>query len=92
MERPLYWLLGIAMISAVWWFAGHPGWETREQESQRIQATQEAATPKLYRWKDGNGVTQITDTPPKGRKYTVVSIREDQNIIESEAPEPEPSE
>ena len=91
MPRAFYWLAGIGVVVAAWWFAGHPGWETREQKHQREQVMQEAAKPKLYRWKDENGVTQITQTPPKGRKYKVVEIREDQNIIESESPAPEPS-
>lgn len=90
MSRGLAWLLGIAMVAAVWWFAGHPGFEPREQKLQRQQISGEAATPKLYRWTDENGVTQITQTPPKGRKYKVIKIREDQNIIESSAPAPEP--
>jgi hypothetical protein len=25
--------------------------------------------PVLYRWRDANGVLQITEEPPKGRKY-----------------------
>lgn len=90
MPRGYAWLLVIAMVAAVWWFAGHPGYETREQKFQRQQAAGEAATPKLYRWTDEKGVTQITQTPPKGRKYKVIEIREDQNIIESAAPAPEP--
>ncbi len=93
MERGVGWLLGTAVVAATWWFAGHPGWETREQKFQREQIAKEAKeAPKLYRWKDDNGVTQITQNPPKGRKYKVIQIREDQNIIESEAPAPEPSE
>lgn len=90
MSRGLAWLLGIAMVAAVWWFAGHPGFETREQKFQRQQLTQPSGTPKLYRWKDDKGVTQITQAPPKGRKYKVIQMREDQNIIESAAPAPEP--
>ncbi len=90
MSRGIAWLLGITMVLAVWWFAGHPGYETREQKFQQRQASEEATTPKLYRWKDDKGVTQITQAPPKGRKYRVVEIREDQNIIESGAPAPEP--
>lgn len=91
MQRPLYWILAIAVAAAAWWFAGHPGWESREQVVQREHMAKQTATPKLYRWKDDKGVTQITQAPPKGRKYSVVSIRDDQNIIESEAPAPEPS-
>ncbi len=90
MSRGVAGLLVIAMVAIVWWFAGHPGYETREQKFQRQQASGEAATPKLYRWVDEKGVTQITQSPPKGRKYKVIEIREDQNIIDSPAPAPEP--
>lgn len=90
MPRGFAWLLGIAAIGTAWWFAGHPGWESREQQKQQAQAANKAATPRLYRWKDDHGVTQITQTPPKGRKYTVVNIREDQNVFETAEPAPEP--
>ena len=91
MPRALAWLLAISFIVAVWWFAGHPGWQSAEQKQHREKISKEAAEPKLYRWRDEHGVTQITQSPPKGRKYTVISIRDDQNIIESTAPAPEPS-
>jgi hypothetical protein len=87
MPRGLAWLLAIAAIGSAWWLAGHPGYSSREQKYQREQISKNAqSAPKLYRWKDANGVTQITQTPPKSGKYTVISIRDDQNIIESAAP------
>lgn len=33
-----------------------------------------APGPVLYRWHDDAGVVQITDTPPAGRRYTVVDV------------------
>lgn len=61
---------GIAIGAAVWW------WTTRDEREQvRIErerqaaAAAEAARPVLYRWRDANGVLQITEQPPKGRKY-----------------------
>ena len=91
MHRGLAWLLAIAAIGSAWWLAGHPGYQSPEQKYQRDQiAKNTGAALKLYRWKDANGVTQITQTPPKSRKYTVISIRDDQNIMESAAPTPEP--
>jgi Domain of unknown function (DUF4124) len=90
MHRGLACILGLAVIGAAWWLAGHPGWQKEPRlKSTKLEST-EANRPALYRWHDENGVTQITQTPPKGRKYTVVSIREDQNIIESAATAPEP--
>ena len=92
MHRALAWLLAIAAIGSAWWLAGHPGYQSAQQKHQREQTAKNAdATPKLYRWQDANGVTQITQTPPKSRKYTVISIRDDQNIMETAAPAPEPA-
>lgn len=61
---------GVAIGAALWW------WTTRgEREHARIErerkaaAAAEAASPKLYRWRDADGVLQITERPPKGRKY-----------------------
>ena len=61
---------GIAVGAAIWW------WTTREErEHARVErehkaaAAAEAARPVLYRWRDANGVLQITEKPPKGRKY-----------------------
>lgn len=90
MQRALAWLLGMAVIAAAWWFAGHPGWQSPEQKLQREQMAKGAETTKLYRWQDQNGVTQITQTPPKGRKYKTIEMRNDQNVMESNAPAPEP--
>jgi len=80
---------GIAIGGAVaWWELGHPGWETMDQkvaDADKAEAgtkkAKSAAEPALYRWRDADGVLQITDTPPKGRHYEKVKIREDQNII-----------
>ncbi len=81
---------GVAAGAIGWWTLGHPGYETGEQKLARAQAAQEAAEPKLYRWRDRNGVLQITDQPPKGRKYEVISPREDVNVIPMSEPAPQP--
>ncbi|MEO8002268.1 MAG: DUF4124 domain-containing protein [Arenimonas sp.] len=91
MPRGFAWILALGVLAATWWFAGHPGWQTREQKYQQSQAAKLAAEPILYRWRDDHGVTQITQTPPKGRKYTIVKIRNDQNVFETTEPRPEPS-
>lgn len=38
------------------------------------------ALPGLYRWRDDNGVLQITDKPPRGRPYERVSREGDRAI------------
>ena len=75
--KPAYLLIALLAVGAVWWVAGHPGYETDEQRTVRLEAEQkatEAAKPRLYRWHDRNGTLQLTSTPPKGRKYEVVDV------------------
>jgi len=80
---------GLVVGGAVgWWELGHPGWETMDQKVAKAEQAEAAAGKdrhpagaSLYRWHDSAGVLQLTDTPPKGRKYEKVKIRDDQNII-----------
>ncbi|HEV8693033.1 MAG TPA: DUF4124 domain-containing protein, partial [Lysobacter sp.] len=41
----------------------------RIEQERKAAAQAEAARPVLYRWRDAHGVLQITERPPKGRKY-----------------------
>lgn len=75
-------LAGLVVGGAVgWWWLGHPGYETSQQRQERAAAQAEAAEPKVYRWRDAQGVLHITDQPPKGRKYEQVDLREEVNVI-----------
>ena len=72
---------GIAVGAAAWW------WTTREEreharvEHERQAAVEaEAARPVLYRWRDANGVLQITEKPPRGRKHERVEREPDEGI------------
>lgn len=72
---------GVVIGGAIWW------WSTREErESARVErerkaaAQAEAARPVLYRWRDANGVLQITERPPKGRKYEKVDLEPREGI------------
>ena len=68
-------LAAIALAVAAWW------WFTREmprRERERALAAQTAARQaeranSLYRWRDASGQLQVTEEPPKGRKYERVS-------------------
>jgi hypothetical protein len=81
--------LGLAIVAGLalggalgWWQLGHPGYETRA----------EAARPRLYRWRDAHGVLQLTDKPPRGRKYTVVDVDAGANVnVIPMSPPPEPA-
>jgi hypothetical protein len=74
-------LAGLAVGAAAWW------WTTRdEREQARAQREHqaaieaEAARPVLYRWRDANGVLQITEKPPKGRRYERVEREPEEGI------------
>jgi len=59
-------------IGVAWWLSREaPGKsQAREQRAQRAAAAQARdARPSLYRWRDDAGVLQITDKPPKNRRY-----------------------
>ena len=81
--KPAALLALLAAAALAWWLAGHPGYEGPEQRAARAEreaAAVQAAKPKLYRWHDRNGVLQLTDTPPKGRKYEVVDMESQANV------------
>ena len=86
-------LLVIAMLAAVWWF----GYEQprREARARELAAQGRApgaapATTTVYRWKDAQGVTQLSSTPPPSGPYETVTLRDDQNVVPMEGPAPEP--
>ena len=65
-------------IGLAWWLSR----DTPEQAARKHKraeraaaATAEDAKPVLYRWHDDAGVVQLTDRPPKGRKYTKIDLR-----------------
>jgi len=64
---------GIALgVGVAWWLAREsPDTASRKQAraDQAAAAQARDARPSLYRWRDDAGVLQITDQPPKGRRY-----------------------
>ena len=64
--------VGIAAgAGIVWWLARESPEARQHTQTRARQATAQAqdARPSLYRWRDDAGVLQITDHPPKGRRY-----------------------
>ncbi|MBC7988848.1 MAG: DUF4124 domain-containing protein [Luteimonas sp.] len=72
-------LLGlVGGIALAWWLSREPPEaqrEKRERAEQAAAANAEDARPVLYRWRDASGALQITDKPPKGRKYERVDVQ-----------------
>lgn len=75
-------LVAIALgVAAWWWFTS----EMPRREHERARVAQAAAVKaeranSLYRWRDANGNLQVTDTPPKGRKYERIGRQPDDGI------------
>ncbi|MBB5208666.1 DUF4124 domain-containing protein [Chiayiivirga flava] len=42
--------------------------------------------PAVYRWRDADGVLQLTDTPPTDRPYDTVRVDPDTNIVPDTLP------
>ena len=85
-------LAGVVLGGLGWWWMGHPGYVTHDQRVERAEAAAKAAEPRLYRWRDDNGVLQLTDTPPPdGRKAERVVLREDINVVPMSPPADAPA-
>jgi hypothetical protein len=67
--------LAVALGAAAWWWFSS---EMPRRERERAIAAEAAARQaeranSLYRWRDASGNLQITEDPPKGRKYERIS-------------------
>ena len=66
-------LLALALVAAVaWWNTRDTPEQARAKQQRAERATAELAEdarPVIYRWRDAQGVLQLTDEPPQGRKY-----------------------
>lgn len=76
-------LLAVALTAAAWWWFSS---EMPKRERERARAAEVAMAEaeqasSLYRWRDANGVLQVTDQPPRGRKYERIG-RDPQDGIE----------
>ena len=63
---------------AAWWVSREPpqAEQARRQRAEHAAASMaHDAVPSLYRWRDAAGVVQVTDQPPKGRKYQRIPKR-----------------
>ena len=75
-------LVAVALgVAAWWWFTSEMPRRERERAQAEQVATAEARRANsLYRWRDAHGNLQVTDTPPKGRKYERIGRQPDDGI------------
>jgi len=80
--------LGALAIGAglIWWMQpaddslAHP--DNPDKHGAGHHGSQADAGPTLYRWVDAHGVVNITtEHPPAGRKFSIVHIDPNQNIV-----------
>lgn len=66
--------LGAGVLA--WWLARDrsPGTDAGSGEVGEPAPSGAQRGQVLYRWRDANGVVQVTDVPPAGREYTVVDV------------------
>lgn len=83
-------LLGAVLTLAV--LAGAAAWlwyyapEHLPREWRRDNPRSRDYAPVVYRWRDADGVTQLTDTPPPDRPYETLRIDPDTNIVPTTLP------
>ncbi|MFA5685133.1 MAG: DUF4124 domain-containing protein [Lysobacteraceae bacterium] len=71
-------LLALA-VAAAWVWHRQPEWLPDGLRQQNPNSVRYA--PAVYRWKDAQGHTQVSDTPPKDRPYETVRIDPDTNVV-----------
>ena len=64
-------IMGLALGGGfAWWLSQESEKPARQRRADSPGAGAQVATrPALYRWRDDAGVLQITEQPPKGRRY-----------------------
>ena len=80
---------GVALGGGIaWWLAREsPQADVRKQAraEQAAAAQVDEARHSLYRWRDDAGVLQITEQPPKGRRYERIERETPAGIVVSGA-------
>ena len=76
-------LVAVALgVAAWWWFTSEmPRREREREQAAKVAMAQVERASTLYRWRDANGNLQVTDQPPKGRKFERID-REPKDGIE----------
>lgn len=78
--------IGLLAAAAAWVWRYEP--ERLPQEWRRENPNSRDYMPALYRWHDDQGRVQLTDTPPKDRRYETVRIDPNRNVVPTTLPPP----
>ncbi len=83
--RPVWAIVaGLLLGSGIAWWLAREAPATHEARQQRAERAAAAnardARPSLYRWRDANGVLQITDKPPPKARYERIDRDADRAI------------
>ncbi|WP_156880327.1 DUF4124 domain-containing protein [Thermomonas fusca] len=64
-------LVAVALAAAAWWWftTEMPRRERERQAAAEVATIQAERANALYRWRDDAGNLQVTEEPPKGRRY-----------------------
>lgn len=75
-------LLAVGLGVAAWWWltSEMPRRAHEHAQAARIAAVNAERANSLFRWRDANGNLQVTDTPPKGRKFERIGRQPDDGI------------
>lgn len=66
--------------------------ENDSREARQSESQAERKAMRLYRWKDDNGRTQVTDIPPDDREYKTITYQDPKNMSSVRArPSPTPN-
>ena len=89
--QPLHWgwiaVGALALVAFLWWMQlGEPMWPahraTHGPDTRASAGKDDGDGPTLYRWVDAHGVVNFTtDPPPPGRKFRIVHIDPNRNIV-----------
>lgn len=71
---------GLALGAGIAWWSAQQA-PSAGRGAAASTASQHAEATPLYRWRNADGVLQITDTPPRDRPFEPVAIPLDRNVV-----------
>lgn len=82
--KPLLAVVLAALLAAfAWWWFTEEGPRREAEARQRAEAArvENERANSLYKWRDAEGVLQITEEPPQGRPYERISRTPESGLV-----------